>query len=421
MYKSLKDKIKNRIVSEYRRLFPKDHLEENRLREVICQILFDFANDKRDPISVPEPDKQKIITDLINDFIGFGPIEDILKDPEVTEIMINGPKKVYVEKNGIKQISNVKFDDDQHIMYMISKVLSPTRRRVDETSPFADAALKDGSRINVIIPPVSVDWPCITIRKFSENFKKIEDLIAMGTLDHNMANFLIGCIKAKANIIFSGATGVGKTTTLNVLSSYLGEHERIITIEDTVELKLAQEHVVRLETKPPSIEGKGEITMRDLFKNSLRMRPERIILGEIRGAEALDLLQAMCSGHSGCLAVLHANTPQNCIYRLETMILTSGLPINLEAIHRQIATAINFIVQHEQLPDGSRKIVNITEIRGLKNGLVELEDIFVFETSGMLPDGKVFGNWKPTGVVPLFDNSFKKAGVFFPEQMFTKE
>jgi len=343
-----------------------------------------------------------------------------MKDPMVTEIMINGPRKVYIEKMGRKMLTNVIFDDDASLMRLIYRILSPTRRRVDEYSPYTDVSLPDGSRVNIIIPPLALDGPTITIRKFSRELKKAEDLIALGTLDKRMSDFLIASIKAKINIVFSGSTGAGKTTTLNVFSSYISEEEWIITIEDTAELHLAQEHVVRLEAKQANIEGKGEITIRELFKNSLRMRPSRIILGEIKGAEALDMLQAACSGHRGSLVVIHGNSPQDVIYRLETIILTSGVPIALEVIQRQIANAIHLIVHQEQLSDGSRKITHISQVNGLRNGEVVVEDIFTYIFEGIDAEGNVRGRWEATGIIPVFYHLFKKAGIELSEHLFNK-
>lgn len=318
-------------------------------------------------------------------------------------------------------MSGVTFDDDEQLMYIIHKILAPTRRRVDESFPYTDLSLRDGSRVNIVIPPLSLDGPTITIRKFSKEIKKIEDLIRLDSIDERLSQFLIASIKAKMNIIFSGATGVGKTTTLSVLSSSIGNDERIITIEDTAEISLDQEHVVRLEARQSNIEGKGEISIRDLFKNSLRMRPERIIIGEIRGAEALDMLQAICSGHRGSLAIIHASSPQDVIYRLETMILTSGVPISLEMIHRQINASINLIVHQEQLLDGSRKITRVTQINGLKGNEVVLEDIFVFHPEGEETAQKVKGRWKATGVVPVSYPLFKKSGIDLPQELFNKD
>jgi pilus assembly protein CpaF len=315
----------------------------------------------------------------------------------------------------------MKFDSDQQLMYVIQKILAPTRRRVDESVPYTDVCLSDGSRVNIIIPPLALDGPTITIRKFLKKIVNAQDLINLGTLDKRMADFLIACIKGKANIIFGGATGSGNTTTVGVLSSYIDNDERTITIEDTAELHLSQPHVVRLETKPANIEGKGEITIRDLFRNTLRMRPQRIILGEIRGAEALDMLQAMCSGHNGALSVIHADTPQDVMYRLETMILMSGIPIGLDAIHRQIASSLHLVIQQDQLVDGGRKVTRISQVNGLKDGQANLEDIFYYDIESVDREGKVHGRFRATGVVPVFYSIFAKRGVTLSKEIFNKD
>lgn len=342
--RELKDKIREKVISQYKAIFSQEKVDDNELKAALSQMLEEIIH--RELIVIPEEEKKKIISELRDEFVGFGPLENAIRDPSVTEIMINGPKKVYIERGGKKQLSDITFDDERQVMSLIYRILAPTRRRVDESYPYTDVSMDDGSRLNIIIPPLALDGPTVTIRKFLKELSRVEDFIKLGTIDQRMADFLIACVKAKVNMLFSGATGSGKTTTLNMLSSYISNDERIVTIEDTAELHLAQEHVVRLETRQPNIEGKGEVTIRDLFKNSLRMRPGRIILGEARGPEALDMLQAMCSGHRGALAVLHASSPQDVIYRLETMVLTSGIPINLPAIHRQIAAAINLIIQH---------------------------------------------------------------------------
>jgi pilus assembly protein CpaF len=419
MDRALKNKIKQKLVSDHKSLFSHDSVKEKELREVINKIINDFVF--FDHLTISDADRKALIHELMNELVGLGALEELLNDFSITEIMINGPKRVYLERNGKKELSGVTFDDDEQLMYIIHKILAPTRRRVDESFPYTDLALKDGSRVNIVIPPLSLDGPTITIRKFSKEIKKIEDLIRLDSIDERLSKFLIASIKAKMNIIFSGATGVGKTTTLSVLSSSIGNDERIITIEDTAEISLEQEHVVRLEARQSNIEGKGEISIRDLFKNSLRMRPERIIIGEIRGAEALDMLQAICSGHRGSLAIIHASSPQDVIYRLETMILTSGVPISLEMIHRQINASINLIVHQEQLLDGSRKITRVTQINGLKGNEVVLEDIFVFYPEGEETAQKVKGRWKATGVVPVFYPLFKKSGIDLPQELFHKD
>lgn len=418
MVKPLKEKIRQKLISEYGSLFSKDVIEEKELKGVINQILEDMVSHEH--IALTDADRKRIISEIVNEFIGFGPIEELLGDPAVTEIMINGPKKVYVEKHGKKGLSNVTFDDEQQLMYLIYKIIAPTRRHVDESYPYTEVSLRDGSRVNIIIPPLALDGPTVTIRKFLKEINSVGDLVKLGTLDKLMADLLVASVKARANIIFAGATGSGKTTTVNVLSSYIDNDERIVTIEETAELRLAQEHVVRLEARQPSIEGRGEVTIRDLFKNSLRMRPDRIILGEIRGAEALDMLQAICSGHRGSLSVIHAHSPQDVIYRLETMILTSGVPVNLDTIHRQIAAGINLIVQQEQLSDGSRKITQITQINGLKDGRAVLEDIVVYEIEGVDSEGRIKGRWKTMGILPVFYNLLNKTGVVLPQELFKK-
>lgn len=414
MSKELKDKIR-KIIREQSHIFSGEKTDENHLRHVIRRIIEELS--LKEHLKIEEAVSEKITEELVNEFLGLGPLKALLEDKAITEIMVNGPHKVYIEKGGKKTLSEVNFENNQHLMHIIQKILAPTRRHVDEMTPFTDVSLPDGSRVNIIIPPLSLHGPVMTIRKFLKEFGSIEDLAAKDTLSRNMADFLVASIKAKLNIIFSGATGSGKTTTLNILSSYISADERIITIEDTAELKLNQEHVVTLEAKPGNIEGRGEITIRDLFRNSLRMRPERIILGEIRSSEALDMLQAMCSGHDGSLAVIHASSPQDVISRIETMILISGVNIPMWAIKKQIASSLNLIVQQEQLADGSRKITHITEVRGLQNEELVLQDLFSYEID-TVTDGRVVGSWKSHGVVPLFFGRFNKRGVKLNEEIF---
>ena len=419
MHKVYKDKIRKRLISDYAGLFSQDALDIEEMRRAISSILNDVTG--RDKMQLSEHERHKIIKDLLDEFTGYGPIDGLLKDNVVTEIMINGPKKIYIEKEGKTMLSDVVFDDDQQLMALVYKILSPTRRRVDESYPYTEVSMKDGSRINIIIPPLALDGPVLTIRKFLKELSKIEDIINMGTLDNRMAEFLVNSVQAKLNIIFAGATGAGKTTTLNVLSSYISNEERIVTIEDTAELRLNQDHVVRLETRQPNIEGKGEITIRQLFHNSLRMRPDRIILGEIRGSEALDLLQAICSGHTGSLSVIHADSPQDVIYRVEAMILTSGIPLTLESIHRQIAAAINIIVQQEQLSDGTRKITHIAQVNGFRDGHLVVEDLFRYKIESVDEEKRVKGHWEATGIIPVFYYKFKELGISLSEEIFKKD
>jgi pilus assembly protein CpaF len=417
--KEYKSRIRRRLVVEYRHILSKDPIDAKELEGAINEILNEMTH--RDSSALPGPEREKIITELIHEFVGFGPLEEFFKDPEVTEIMVNGINKVYVERKGHTELTPVTFENEQQIMNLIDKILASTRRHVDETYPYTEVAMKDGSRINIIIPPLALDGPTLTIRKFMREITSVEDLIKLNTLDRRISDFLIACIKAKVNVIFSGATGVGKTTSLNVFSSHIPNHERVVTIEDTAELRLGQEHVVRLETKQSSIEGKGEIGIRELFKNSLRMRPDRIILGEIRGQEALEVLQSICSGHKGSLSVIHANSPQDVIYRIETLILTSGLPIMEQVIHRQIAAAINLIVHQEQFLDGSRKVTHVTQINGLKDKQAALEDVFLYDSEGSDSELTVKGRWRATGIVPSFYPQFKKAGVDLPLEIFNKD
>lgn len=416
---NLKGRVREDFIARYSSILFKSAGNKEEVAAVVRKILEGILSQPRSILK--EQERENIINELVDEFSGLGPIEKQMMDPDVTEIMINGTHNVYIEKNGKKQLTDIKFDSDQQLMYVIQKILTPTRRRVDETVPYTDICLPDGSRVNIIIPPLALDGPTITIRKFLKKIVKAEDLIELGTLDRKMADFLIACIKGKINMIFAGATGSGKTTTVGVLSSYISNDERTITIEDTAELHLAQDHVVRLETKPANIEGKGEISIRDLFRNTLRMRPQRIILGEIRSAEALDMLQAMCSGHNGALSVIHANTPEEVLHRLETMILMSGIPISLEAIHRQIASSLHLIIQQDQLSDGVRKITKVTQVNGLKNGWVNLEDIFVYDINSVSPDGKVSGRFRATGIEPAFYPLFARRGVNLSKEIFKKD
>ena len=327
------------------------------------------------PFAVPVSERGRIVSDLRDEMLGLGPIESLLKDPSITEIMVNGPKKVFIERMGKLQLSGVQFHDDAHVMNIIERILSPIGRHIDESTPLVDARLKDGSRVNIIIPPLALCGPCITIRKFAQKALSVENLISFGTLDRKMADFIRACIQARINILVSGGTGSGKTTTLNVLSSFIPENERIVTIEDAAELKLQQTHVVTLESRPANIEGSGQITIRDLVKNALRMRPDRIIVGEVRSGEALDMLQAMNTGHDGSLTTAHANTPRDALSRLETMVLMAGFEMRVRAIREQISSAIELILQQSRLKDGSRKITYITEVQHMEGDVITTQEI----------------------------------------------
>ncbi|QAT41590.1 CpaF family protein [Clostridium sp. JN-9] len=376
---------------------------------------------KKDQENFRRVNTKKIVQEIINDITGYGPINPLLQDPEITEVMVNGPDMVYVEKEGKLQFTDIKFRDDDQVMQVIEKIVSPLGRRIDESSPMVDARLPDGSRVNAIIPPLSLNGPVITIRKFSKYPYTIEDLINFGTLSKEMAVFLNACVKAKINIFICGGTSSGKTTTLNVLSSFIPNNERIITIEDAAELQLSQEHVISLESRPPNIEGKGEVTIRDLVINSLRMRPDRLVVGEVRGGEALDMLQAMNTGQDGSLATGHSNTSRDMISRLETMVLMAGVDLPVRAIRQQIAGAISLIVEQTRFKDGTRKIVNITEVRGMEGDAIVLQDIFKFKQKKIDVNGKVVGDFVPTGVRPKFYDDFQAYGIQVPASIFNPE
>ncbi|MFN3374830.1 MAG: CpaF family protein, partial [Chloroflexus sp.] len=350
--------------------------------------------------------------------IGLGPIEPLLADEDVSEIMVNGPKQVYIEKKGKLIKTDITFADDDHVMRIIDRIVAPLGRRVDESSPMVDARLKDGSRVNVVIRPLALNGPTITIRKFRKDKLTVQDLVRFGSMSQDMADFLAACVKARLNIVVAGGTGSGKTTLLNVLSSFIPEDERIITVENAAELQLRQDHVVTLESRPPNVEGKGEVTIRDLVINCLRMRPERIIVGECRGGETLDMLQAMNTGHDGSMTTIHANTPRDAISRIETMCLMAGMDLPARAIREQIASAIHVFVQQSRLKDGSRKVTQITEVAGMEGDVVVLQDIFVFEQTGIDEKGKIVGQLRPTGVRPRFLEKFEALNIFLPPTIF---
>jgi pilus assembly protein CpaF len=410
--------IKKELRKELSFLGSESKLTPEVLRDRINKI-FDYWKEEKNRI-IDAAAKEKVIRELCDEFLGWGPLEPLMNDPRITEIMINGPFKIYIEKDGRKVPTHVVFDDEIHLRHFVEKMLIPAGRRVDESYPYVDFSLKDGSRINVIIPPLSVGGSTVTIRKFLRSINQVDDLRGLDTIDERMSKFLVACIKAKVNILFSGATGSGKTTTLEVLSSYISPLERIIVIEDTLELTLRQEHVVRLLTRPPNIEGKGEITIRDLFINTLRMRPTRIILGEIRGAEAMDYLQALNSGHRGCLAVIHASTPFDALTRLETTALYAGLNMPVWAIRKQITSGVDLIVQHDQLTDGSRKITYMTEVETMHDQEIILRDIFRYDIDKVDEEGKVVGAFRAKNI-PTFFPLFKKKGVELSEEIFKEK
>ncbi len=360
--------------------------------------------------SYPASVRQQIVDSALADILGYGPLEPLLAIPEVSEIMVNGAKTVFVEIGGEIRETDVTFLDDSHLLRIIDRILLPLGRRVDYDNPTADARLPDGSRVNVVIPPVAVDGPTITIRKFLQTKMEMEDLVSLGSLTPSMAKFLEACVVARLNILISGNTSSGKSTMLNVLSTFIPHHERVITIEDAVELQMKQRHVVRLETKLPNVDGHGAVSIRDLVRNALRMRPDRLVVGEVRGGETLDMLQAMNTGHSGSLTTLHANTPRDAIARMETMSLMAGIDLPITALRKQISSAINLIVHMSRLSDGTRKVTQITEVSGMEGDIVTQTDIYKFTPTGVTTDGKVLGDLKPTGIRPLFSPRLEVAG-----------
>lgn len=369
-------------------------------------------------LKLPEDLKKEIFKQVLNDLLGFGPIQPLLDDPDVSEIMVNGPKKVFIEKKGQLTKSEITFDDDDHVVRIIDRIILPLGRRVDFDSPTVDARLPDGSRVNAVVRPVSIDGPSITIRKFRKDKLKVEDLIAFGSITKQMAEFLEACVKARFNIVISGGTGSGKTTLLNVVSGFIPEGERIVTIEDAAELQLQQDHVMRMETKPANSDGLHAVTIRDLVKNSLRMRPDRIVVGEVRGGEALDMLQAMNTGHDGSLTTVHSNSPRDAISRLETLVLMAGMDLPLKVVRTQISSAIDLIVQQTRLKDGKRKVTAITEVAGMEGDVVVLTDIFKFNQTGVTSDGQVLGELQPTGIRPNFTPRLIAAGFNLGAEVF---
>ena len=369
-------------------------------------------------VNLPETARVELMKEVMNEFFGFGPIQPLLDDPTISEVMVNGPTRVYIERAGKVHLTPIRFDDDDHVRRVIDRIVLPLGRRVDLDSPLVDARLPDGSRVNAVIPPVAIDGPCITIRKFSNKKLTVDDLMKFGSLTQQVADFMQACVVSRLNVVVSGGTGSGKTTLLNVLSGFIPPDERIITIEDAAELKLNQEHVVRMETKKPNIEGKGEVTIRDCVRNSLRMRPERIVVGECRGGEALDMLQAMNTGHDGSLTTLHANSPRDALSRLETMSLMAGVELPVKVLREQIASAIELIIQQARMRDGSRKVVAITEVAGMEGDTVVLQDIFKFTDEGVDKLGRVIGQVQPTGLRPIFTPKLEAAGFKLPPEIF---
>lgn len=409
----LRARVQSKLIAE---MDPKMDLSDTAQVRRAIEDLFNAILDQENVVLV-RADRQRLFEQIAADILGFGPIEPLLADDTVSEIMVNGPKMVFIERKGRIEKAPVAFQDDQHVMRIIDRIISPLGRRCDESQPMVDARLPDGSRVNAVIPPLCLTGPTITIRKFSRNPLTIDDLIKFGSITAETADFLQACVRARLNVVVSGGTGSGKTTLLNVLSSFIPADERIVTMEDAAELQLRQDHVITLEARPANIEGKGRITIRDLVVNALRMRPDRIIVGECRGGEALDMLQAMNTGHDGSLTTAHSNGPRDTIARLETMVLMAGMDLPLRAIREQIASALDLIVHQERMRDGSRRVVSITEVVGMEGETIVTQDLFTFEQNGF-DEGHIEGHLRPTGIRPRFTQQLEAANIYLPASIF---
>jgi len=391
-------------------------VRDDRTRRQDFAVIQDLVSSLKTPLSGPE--RERLSLEVLDEVFGLGPLEPLLQDPTITDILVNGAKEVYVERGGILEETKIMFKDDAHLMHIIDKIVSAIGRRVDESSPMVDARLSDGSRVNVIIPPLSIDGPHLSIRRFGHIPVTEDDLLANQTLTQPMLALLRGAVAARLNIVISGGTGAGKTTFLNVLSGYISEKERIVTIEDSAELQLKQRHVVRLECRPANVEGKGAVHQRQLVINSLRMRPNRIVVGEVRGEEALDMLQAMNTGHDGSLTTIHANSPRDAIARMETMAMMANLNLPEKAVRKQIASAVTLVLQVARFADGTRRLTHISEITGMEDDVVSMQDVFLFEKQGVSPEGKTLGGFTPTGIRPKFAEKLTASGISLPANMF---
>ncbi len=412
-YFDLKTRVQNKLLSE---LDPSmDITRTDEVRRTIQDLFEQILAEEN--IVLSRPERARLFEQIAAEILGLGPLQPLLEDDTITEIMVNGPKNVYIERKGRLHRVPVTFESNDHVMRVIDRIVAPLGRRIDESSPYVDARLQDGSRVNAVIPPISLVGPTLTIRKFSKNPITVDQLIQFGSVSAESIQFLKACVESRLNILISGGTGSGKTTLLNVMSSFIPNDERIITIENAAELQLRQEHVVTLESRPPNIEGRGEITIRDLVINSLRMRPERIIVGECRGGETLDMLQAMNTGHDGSMTTAHANSPRDALARLETMCLMAGMELPVRAIREQVSSAMDLIVQQERMRDGTRKVTAITEVSGMEGDIITMTDIFVFEQTGT-ENGKIMGRLRPTGLRPKFMDKIEATGINLPPSIF---
>src|SRR5450830_806792 len=411
--REVKFRIQSRVISD---MDPKlDLSNQVEVRRQIEEIFGKVIDEEG--LALTRAERVRMLEQITDEIIGLGPLEPLLRDESITEVMVNGPRQVYIERSGRLELTNVVFQNDDHVMRIIDRIIAPIGRRVDESSPMVDARLTDGSRVNAIIPPLSLVGPVITIRKFSASPFTVDDLIRFGTATADMFDFLRASVEARLNVFVCGGTGWGKTTTLNVLSSFIPADERIVTVEDAAELQLRQEHVVTLESRPPNIEGRGAVPIRDLVRNALRMRPDRIIVGECRGGEALDMLQAMNTGHDGSMSTGHANSPRDMLARLETMVLMAGVDLPLRAIREQVSSAVDLIVHQSRMKDGTRRITNITEVQGMEGDVIVMQDVFVFEQTGVI-EGKIQGRLRPTGIRPKFVEKFEIMGIHLPRGLF---
>jgi len=414
-FAGVKNRIHQYVIAELGPQLYQQDMDPAALRSRVVAVI---RNELAEEQGLSRDDRERLTEAISDDTLGHGPLEKLLADPTVTEVMVNGPREVWIEREGRLELTSMRFTDDSHLRRIINKIVAQVGRRIDEASPMVDARLPDGSRVNAVIPPLSLTGPLVTIRKFTQNRLALRDFVKLGTLTIEAIDFLDSCVAAELNILVSGGTGSGKTTLLNAMSTAIPDGDRIVTIEDAAELRLNQRHVLRLESRPPNIEGDGAVTIRDLVRNSLRMRPDRIIVGEVRGAEALDMLQAMNTGHDGSLTTLHANTPRDALARVETMVLMAGYDLPVRAIRQQVASALDLIIHLERLHDGSRRVTAITEVQRMESDVITLQDIYEFKVEGVGASGHVRGRLQPTGLRPSFIHKFEKHGLSLPNDLF---